>query len=201
MVEPADRVKPIPVKQLMLDILSALGEGSAQLISSQSPHASLGTLAVKTADVTITFDMSSEASEKDNSLTVLPPSVTGLGVSVGQADAKSSAASHAVITLNIVNVLDVLPTPPKPPDDWKARLQPALTDLISRVEKLHIPADIKQSFIQQLNSVLAADTMEQAQQILIRSLKDFHERTQDVSLPADIRSILDALAKAFGIQS
>jgi hypothetical protein len=102
------------VDDLIRDLMEALAHGHATLVErSESP---LGRLAVKTADMTLDFDLSAEAKKVGESSRLQIKPTPFFGFSIGTSTEKNTqqiqVRNHAQLVLHIVNVA---PTP-KPVD-------------------------------------------------------------------------------------
>jgi hypothetical protein len=116
---------PMIVDDLLIDLLSAIAVGHASLVKrSVSP---LGTLVVKSAEVSVAFDLSAEARQSDTGFTLgvrptSPLSFVGETTQTNQTS-EMTVSNRATVTLQIVNVPPLLSEPlpppkpdPKPPD-------------------------------------------------------------------------------------
>lgn len=102
-----DRPLPIEVRDLVVSVLDALGYGS-QALARQANNALTGTLAVKTAEVRMEFELSSQVAVRDEKYGLRLGA--GIGALTGtmsstQSSTQANRRSHAVITLQIVSVL------------------------------------------------------------------------------------------------
>ena len=103
------------VDDLLIDLMSALGVGHRKLIESSTSD--VGALAVKSAEVTVQFDMSAESQESRSgvSLGVRPAPILGnpsIGFDTTDQRSTLTASNHAMMVIQIVNV----PTTPDEPE-------------------------------------------------------------------------------------
>lgn len=101
----------IIVDQLLTEILTSIAVGHAALAAqSASP---LGSLAVKSAEVNVSFDFSVEAQQSKSGFTlgVRPTFPFGFATDINQTNQQSSitVSNRATVTLQIVNVAPLIP--------------------------------------------------------------------------------------------
>ncbi len=103
----ADMPAPLTIGAVLNDVSAALGDAARTIVDRSSTE--VGTLAVKTAQLTVDFDISSSSSTEGagGGLRLRPGSVR---VSGDAHNAQSNWSNHATLTLEIVSVLPDTPT-------------------------------------------------------------------------------------------
>ncbi len=150
----ADFPRFITIGDLLVDIASGLGEGHRRLIdASQSP---IGTLVVKEALVKVSFEMTSAATHRTDTIALEGPSLGAKTLSIGASTSSSQTddrmTNRAEVTLTIVNVAPApaaapepaAGTPAKASKPSKDQMAAAITALGTALNGAHInPADKK----------------------------------------------------------
>lgn len=77
--------------------------------------------------------------------------------------------------------------------DWQGRLQAPLANLRQLVGGLPVPPPIKAQFTRRTKQVLASSNEKEAASRLIAAVADLKKRTQNLSLPEDVRRTLDGI--------
>lgn len=94
---------------------------------------------------------------------------------------------------SIKTIDDWLNWQPEPADDWQGRLQAPLTSLRQLVSNLPVPPAVKGQFTRRAKQVLASANETEAASRLVAAVTDLKQRTQNLSLPEDVRRTLDSI--------
>ena len=169
----------IGIDDLLTDIGRGIGSANRELaVSSRSV---IGSLAVKSASVNLSFEMTSTASQRRDSVSAGGPLFGAKTLSIGTQTFDQNQTNRCTIGLEIVAVPDAAPTPPgvpkpdrpdvpKPdadagriPDD-PAKLRVLLAELRRLAKDLQAPEHLKKEIdqdLEKLEQLLGAGAIEE----------------------------------------
>ena len=158
------------IQEALVDIATGIGQGSANLTAlSQSP---VGTLAVKTAEVVIDFEMTSNAFRREGDLTLPALGVKSLTFAVARSGEEKRDTNRGKITLQIVSVL------PQPKQEAVVGVGPAVIAWIRNlIPKLHVAEEVKKAMLADLKLIedlLAKKDTAAASAAFIAFLNKYH---------------------------
>lgn len=170
---------------LMRDIMSALAHGHADLVDKS--RSALGTLAVKSAEMTVSFDFSAQGKEtKDGlKLTVRPAPFFGFAADIQteKTGQRFDVSNRATITLKIVNVA---PPPPgdvaRPPseNDVMAALAIVLK-VVGRIWPMHMR--LFEAKVAEIRNLLNSGKDTQAKTIVAGVVQELRSAFKDGNTP------------------
>jgi hypothetical protein len=192
----------IIVDSLLTELLAAIAVGHAELISKS--QTSLGTLAVKSAEVNVSFDLSAEARESKSgfSLGVRPTLPLGAAVDTTQTGQEFTqhVSNRATVTLHIVNVAPLIPetipdNQPKPPPPEPEPTIPnqaiAILERFLRDQHIYFSPGLIAKF-NQAQAELKAGNVAQARRLFAAVLAEINAAVKALPFPVD-STVQDAL--------